>query len=128
MNALPFTKSLLAPVLLTVVLAGCATAQSQDHKAHHPDTPAPADAKRSGMSPGAMSMMGSDMAAMCDMHVKIMSGNTPEERRALMAEHMKTMSPEMMKRHMVMMQGQMQMMQKEMGMMREHMDAQTPGK
>src|SRR5690606_30805442 len=103
MKALPFTKSLLAPVLLAGVLAGCATAQSQDHKA----PPAPADANRSGMSSGAMPMMGGDMAAMCDMHAKMMSAKTPEERRAFMAEHMQTMSPDMMKRHMAMMQGHM---------------------
>ena len=80
------------------------------------------------MSPGTMSMMGGDMAAMCDVHTKMMSAKTPEERRALMAEHMKTMSPDMMKRHMAMMQGHMQMMQEEMGMMRERMSTQTPGR
>ena len=124
MKALPFTKSLLASVLLAGVLAGCATAQSPVHKS----PPSPAEANRSGISPGAMPMMGGDMAAMCDMHGKMMNAKTPEERRAFMAEQMKTMSPDMMKKHMAMMQGHMQMMQEEMGMMREHMGTQTPGK
>ena len=36
-----------------------------------------------------------DMKAMCDIHRKMMSANTPEERRAMMNEHMKNMPPEM---------------------------------
>jgi hypothetical protein len=43
---------------------------------------------------------------MCrDMHTQMMSAKTPQERQAIMAEHMKDMSPGMMQ-HCPMMQGQ----------------------
>jgi hypothetical protein len=51
-----------------------------------------------------------EMANMCAMHEKMISAKTPEERQALMAEHMKSMPPEMMQRHMEMMQSQSPMM------------------
>jgi hypothetical protein len=42
--------------------------------------------------------------AMCrDMHTQMMNAKTPQERQAMMAEHMKNMSPEMMQ-HCPMMQ------------------------
>ena len=50
-----------------------------------------------GMAPMAMGGAGSTaatdsrMKAMQEMHQKMMSANTPEERRALMADHMKAM-------------------------------------
>jgi hypothetical protein len=36
-----------------------------------------------------------DPKAMCDKHKKMMGSMTPEQQRAMMDEHMKTMSPEM---------------------------------
>lgn len=69
-----------------------------------------------------MVMTESDMMAMCsDMYEKMMSAKTPEERRAMMQKHMKSMPPDMMRTHMAMMQEQMKMMH-------EHMGAQMPDK
>ncbi len=57
---------------------------------------------------GSMNMSNSNMMAMCrDMHAQMMSAKTPQERQALMAEHMKHMSPEMAQ-HCPMMQSQHQ--------------------
>jgi hypothetical protein len=36
-----------------------------------------------------------DPKAMCEMHKQMMGSKTPEQQRAMMHEHMKTMSPEM---------------------------------
>ncbi|HEY1181611.1 MAG TPA: hypothetical protein VGE56_04855 [Rhodocyclaceae bacterium] len=77
--------------------AGLATAQTkeQDHQAHHPDgaasaarnAPPKAAVPSATKSPG----MADKMKAMQDMHQKVMAAKTPEERQALMAEHMKAM-------------------------------------
>lgn len=45
-----------------------------------------------------------NMMAMCDTHRRMMGATTPEERKAMMDERMKNMSPEMMQKHMDMMQ------------------------
>ena len=84
-------SALTTPVLTTVLLSGCAM---QDMAGHH-----------SGAAGGPMGMQMSmqDMQAMCEMHKSMMQGKPPAERQALMAEHMKHMSPEM--------QTQMQAMQ-----------------
>ena len=42
-------------------------------------------------SAGKMATMDSKMKAMDEMHQKMMAAKTPEEKKALMAEHMKTM-------------------------------------
>lgn len=52
-----------------------------EHAAHHPE--ASASAPRAAMEPR--------MKAMQEMHQKMMNAKTPEERNALMAEHMKAM-------------------------------------
>jgi hypothetical protein len=72
-------------VLLATLLAGCATGP------HDP------------MAHDHGSMM--DMKAMCDMHRQMMVGNTPQERQAIIDEHMKSMSPQM-RQHMRMMDEQ----------------------
>ena len=77
---------LLAPVLLAG-LAGCAANMRSAH--HQPG--------------GPMHMSAGDMQAMCDMHNQMMSGKTPEQRRAIIEEHVKSMSPDM-RHHMEMMQ------------------------
>ncbi len=121
MKPLSFALPLIAPVILAAALTGCATDQSRQHKQHHPDNSA-APAKMGDKSSGGMAMTEADMMAMCgDMHEKMMSAKTPEERKAMMQEHMKSMPPDMMKKHMAMMQEHMKMMQ-------EHMGAQMPGK
>lgn len=83
--------ALATPVLMTVLLSGCAL---QGTAGQH-----------SGAAGGPMGMQMSmqDMQAMCEMHKSMMQGKPPAERQALMAEHMKHMSPQM--------QAQMQAMQ-----------------
>jgi hypothetical protein len=77
------TLWLFAPALLT----GCA---ANMQSTAHPGGPMP------------MSAM--DMTAMCDMHKEMMSGKPSEQRQAMMAKHMQSMSPELQQRMQVMMQ------------------------
>jgi hypothetical protein len=109
-------------------LAGCTALpstdgeQDKDHLLHHP----PAAPASTGMKSDQQ------MAQMREMHQKMMAAKTPQERQALMAEHMKAMkggmsmmcqmgtaptpqsgapSDDMMKRCMAMKDMTMQMMQ-----------------
>ena len=65
-------------------------------EAHHPKAAASA-AKARKAAPGnvaakeSMAKMDDKMKAMREMHEKMMSAKTPEERKGLMAEHMKSM-------------------------------------
>ncbi|MEO3713779.1 hypothetical protein [Roseateles flavus] len=97
--------ALITPAL--VLAAGLAVAQKpvaaneQDHQAHHPEGTASSAAQppakpvpKAAAAPGKESMagdMGAKMKAMQEMHQKMMAAKTPEERQALMAEHMKAM-------------------------------------
>lgn len=87
----------MAAIVLTATLGACATGQSQQQS----------ESRSVGASAGGASMAGADMRAMCaDMQQKMMSAKTPEERKAMMQEHMKSMPPEMrqqMPEHMEMM-------------------------
>ncbi|BEP51730.1 MULTISPECIES: hypothetical protein [Variovorax] len=111
-----------------VFLAGCTALTSaddqkdKDHLRHHPPA---------ATAPAAMKSE-QQMAQMREMHRKMMAARTPQERQALMAEHMKAMqggmsmmcemgaapapqsgapSDDMMKRCMAMKDMTMQMMQ-----------------
>jgi hypothetical protein len=80
---------------LALVTVGAPTwaAQDDQHKAHHPAGSASAPASK-GMSakPGMqIALMDTQMKAMGAMHDKMMAAKTPEERNALMAEHMQAM-------------------------------------
>lgn len=86
---------IVASTLATLVVAGCAVAQTpkadEDHSAHHPPgspaavaTPAP----RTAAAPDAFDKQ---MKAMQDMHQRMQSAKTPAERAAMMDEHMKLM-------------------------------------
>ncbi len=68
-------------------------AQHDEHKAHHPAGAAPAAPSKSvpGKTTPEMARMANQRKAMQEMHDKMMAAKTPEERNALMAEHMKTM-------------------------------------
>jgi uncharacterized lipoprotein len=77
-------RSFFAPLLLVVLLAGCAT---DSHVAHHQDGP---------RAQGHGSTM--DMESMCSMHKQMMAGKTADEQQALMEEHMKSMPSEMRER------------------------------
>lgn len=99
-------KSSFVVVLAITALVGCATGQDAQHKQHHPDAATSRTPVATGTGPGSADdqMKMTDMKAMCDMHRKMMSTNIPEERRAMMDERMKNMSPEMMQKHMEQMQ------------------------
>ena len=74
------TRTFSAVILLAALAAGCATAA--------PAHPTPEGA-RMGMA---------DMKAMCDTHKKMMNEKTPAERNAMMEHHMKTATPDVLKR------------------------------
>jgi hypothetical protein len=111
-----------------------ATADAEEHAAHHPDAaasaPTPAPAPASAPEPDRMQTMQA-------MHAKMMNAKTPEERQALMADHMKAMQggmqmmkgmggkgmPTDMAQRQQMMEGRMDMMQMMMDMMLQRMPA-----
>ncbi|RFP15505.1 hypothetical protein D0T25_20195 [Duganella sp. BJB488] len=71
-----------------------AAAQDQpNHDAHHPAASAP---KQAAAKPaGPATKIDAQMKHMQEMHEKMMSAKTPEERKALMGEHMKAMKDAM---------------------------------
>lgn len=87
----------------TLALSGPAFAQStpseQDHAAHHPEAAsAPAGTPREAAQPApgtpaapTPGQVDAQMKSMCQMHDRMMAAKTPQERHALMAEHMKSM-------------------------------------
>ena len=94
--------SQLRHTLLTIALATAAIgswAQTATEHAQHQanvlateQSPSPtADLTGPTGSAEKMAAMDGKMNAMRDMHEKMMSAKTPEEKKALMAEHMKTM-------------------------------------
>ncbi|MBC7415136.1 MAG: hypothetical protein H7327_09405 [Herminiimonas sp.] len=78
-----FSAVLLTTIIGATLLGGCASPSMS----HSSDTMA------------GMSKSGGDMMAMCDMHKKMMA-MSPQDRKAMMDEHMKDMSPEMRAQHM----------------------------
>ena len=71
----------------TFALAGFAQAPA-GHTAHHPQAAASA---AGGMPMADRAGMDEQMKAMHEMHEKMAQAKTPEERSAVMAEHMKAM-------------------------------------
>jgi len=114
---------------------GVLAQSGQDHATHHPASAAAATASKAARpkasAPTAM-QMDAQMQAMHEMHDRMMAAKSPEERQALMADHLKAMQDgmammgrmqggsmgggmsgsqhEMMSRRMDMMQVMMQMM------------------
>jgi hypothetical protein len=96
-------------------------------------------------NPGHRAAMQAQMATMNDMHARMLDAKTPEERAALMAEHMRAMQggmgmmrrmgameqpmtmPAEMAAHQDMMKQHMAMMQKMMDMMAQRLPV-VPGK
>lgn len=75
-------KAILLVAAAGLALSGCAAMSDADHAAHHPPAAAATpSAERVDMQ----------MKMMHEMHQKMMAAKTPEERQALMAEHMKSM-------------------------------------
>jgi len=100
-NAASFAAILLA----SAALSGCAALREQ-HAQHHPEAASTGSQGTMGRG-GQMGMMGNmDMKSMCEMHDRMMSARTPEERSAMMNERMKNMSPEMRERQVEMMRQQ----------------------
>ena len=80
-------------------------ADQDDHKAHHSDEATSSKAAKTdgkamlvnkpmahkSAEQESMEKMDIEMKAMQEMHEKIMNAKNPEERKALMAEHVKTM-------------------------------------
>ncbi|MGS1008872.1 hypothetical protein [Achromobacter anxifer] len=85
--------TLFSACALSLGLIGAAHAQagSGDHATHHPA--ADESATKPQMAPGAgmMKNMEAHMQAMNGMHQKMAAAQTPEERQALMDDHMKSM-------------------------------------
>ena len=122
-------------------------AQHDQHKAHHPAGSASAAAAKPmpGKTTPERARMANHMMAMQEMHDKMMAAKTPEERNALMADHMKTMQegmsmmkgmvgmaapkspPGSMTERQTMMEQRMDMMQTMMEMMVDRLP-QTPAK
>lgn len=97
---------------LNSAIAFASTNDAADHAKHHPESatvkkvPQKAPQASTNNAPAAQSrqkQMDAQMKTMRDMHEKMMNAKAPEERRALMDEHMKAM------------QGGMSMMQGMMG-------------
>ena len=81
----------LSPALALFAVAAPNWAAQQDpHKAHHPAGSASAAASKSmtGKTTPDMARMDNQMGAMQAMHDKMMAAKTPEERNALMADHL----------------------------------------
>jgi len=130
-------RSILLLTIAAALSSGALAQSAQDHGAHHPANvvaPAPGTSKAPKVPPAQMEMQ---MKSMQAMHQKMMDAKTPDERQALMGEHMKAMqdgmammgqmhtsdgkggarmSPEMMGKRMDMMEMMMQMMMDRDGM------------
>ena len=131
----------LTLALALVAVGPIAWAAQDEHKAHHPAGTAAAPAAKAMPGPAGpdMARMDTQMKDMGAMHDKMMAASTPEERSALMAEHMKSMQGgmammngmsasgmggkgNMASQHM-MMEKRMDMMQSMMQMMMDRMPA-----
>ncbi|MDE2300680.1 MAG: hypothetical protein KGK18_21270, partial [Burkholderiales bacterium] len=66
--------------------APASPASAAGHAGHHP-----AAAAAASNEPAAMAAMKVRLDAMREMHDKLMNAKTPEERNALMADHLKAM-------------------------------------
>ena len=82
-------------IALAVAITGAPiwAATTAEHDTHHPSGAASAPIAKTMPSKSKLAMAGMDsqMKTMQEMHNKMMAAKTPEERNALMAEHMKTM-------------------------------------
>jgi hypothetical protein len=128
------TFNILSLALLMATMGTFALAAADEkHDAHHPaGTASAASAKGApDTTKPDMARMDMQMQGMAEMHDKMMAAKTPEERKALMDQHMKTMQEgigmmkgmaaagmkgdmasrqKMMEKRMDMMQSMMQMM------------------
>lgn len=126
-------RSVFVLAFAAALSTGALAQSDKEHAAHHPEgASAPAAKGTAKAAPAAPTQMDMQMKSMQEMHEKMMATKTPEERQALMTEHMKSMqggmammgqmkapdakgsgkpmSPEMMGKRMDMMEMMMQMM------------------
>lgn len=93
-----FLAAAIAVVATSIATTGWAAGETQ-HDGHHPATTAATEVAQAtpatpGMGMGGMAAMpghADQMNAMQAMHNKMMAAKTPQERNALMSEHMKLM-------------------------------------
>ena len=91
--------NIVAGLLTTLFVAGCAIAQSpksaDEHAGHHPGGAqsggVAAQSAPASATPPAPDAFDRQMKAMQEMHKKMQAAKTPAERSALMDEHMKLM-------------------------------------
>ncbi len=125
-------RSILALALAAAFSTGVLAQSDKEHAAHHPEgASAPGASAAAGAGTAAPAQMDTQMKSIQQMHEKMMAAKTPEERQALMSEHMKSMhggmammgqmkapsdkdakpmTPELMSKRMDMMETMMQMM------------------
>ncbi len=140
-------RPLSMALALVAVGAPSWAAQHDQAKPHHPAGSASAAGAKSmpGKAMPEMAPMAHQMKAMQQMHDKMMAAKTPEERNALMADHMKAMQDGMammkgmggmtgpkgprtdMSQRQAMMEQRMDMMQTMMEMMADRLP-QAPAK
>ena len=135
----------LAAIMGSASLGALAQTDAE-HTLHHPGGAASApvanqpSSAKPAMSAEKMASMDKHMKAMQEMHQKMMSAKTPEERQALMAQHTKLMQegmsmmpmmgaasqgmPGTMAKPQQMMEKRMEMMQSMMKMMMDQMPAE----
>ena len=135
-------RSLSLALAVGIVGAPAWAAKTDEHQAHHPAGPASAPASKAipGKSSADMTRVDAQMKTMAAMHDRMMAAKTPEQRNALMPEHMKAMqdgmammngmSPEGMggmkgdmAAHHQTMEKRMEMMQATMQMMMDRLPA-----
>lgn len=86
-------QSLSLALALITVGASAWAATDDEHKGHHPAgaASAPVSKPTTAKTTPEMARMANQQKAMQEMHDKMMAAKTPDERKALMGEHMKTM-------------------------------------
>lgn len=89
-------RSVLVLALASALSTGVPAQTDPEHAAHHPaGASAPAAEAVPGPGPNGRpttpAQMDMQMKSMQKMHEKMMAAKTPEERQALMSEHMKSM-------------------------------------
>jgi len=83
----------LAFALASLTISTSWAAPADEHQAHHPAGAASGSASKamSAKPSPDMARMDTQMKGMREMHEKMMAAKTPEERSALMSEHMQAM-------------------------------------
>ena len=86
-------RSAITLIIVAALSSAAAAQSSQEHAAHHPPDAAASAPKAAAKRPPTTdaAQMDARMKSMREMHDKMMSAKSAEERQALMADHMKAM-------------------------------------